>query len=591
MSDAGALPLRPYQLDMVRDVEARWAAGVQRVGGVLPTGGGKTVIFTHLARRAHESLGREAGQTLVIAHRTELISQAAAKLRAVAPNLRVGIVQGNANGTMAPVVVASVQTLANERRLRQLLRVRRVIVDEAHHAAATSYMKILRHFGCFEQGGAVAFGVTATMTRGDKRALGSVWQEVVVGPTIADMIGAGWLVRPRGLRIQVQGLDLARVKRTRGDYQADALGQALEDADAPRAIVKALREHAGDRPTIIFAPLVHTAGMIRDELRADGYTAELVHGGTPAEERRRVIEAFQQRRVQVLCNAMVFTEGTDLPLASCCVIARPTTHTGLYVQMVGRVLRPNPGKTDALVLDVVGASTKHGLIAPIELFGEGEEERQREPCGCWGDQKIACPCGRRLCTLECLCGGGRECGCSRVEEEVLDDGELVMETALGVDADAGAVESWGHGELVAEHVDLFHQSKTAWLRTYAGVFFIPAGERYLVVLPAYGGGYDVASIGKSSGSGWRWVRQGVESFSYACAWAEGDITPSEGLIASRGRSWRAARPTEKTLALAARMGIVVTPEMTGGEVSSRITVAIASRRIDAGLPAWMRGGS
>lgn len=567
---------------------------MQRLGATLPTGGGKTVVFTHLIKRAHEreESAAAAGQSLVLAHRTELVDQAVAKVRAVAPGLRCGIVKANANGTMAPVVVASVQTLANETRRRQLLRVRRIIVDEAHHGAAKSYMDILTHFGAFDpESGVKVLGVTATMSRGDKRALGSVWQEVIAGPSIADMIGEGWLVRPRGLRIRVQGLDLSRVKRTRGDYQADSLGQALEDADAPGAIVKAMREHAGDRPTIVFAPLVHTAEMIRDAARADGFTAELVHGGTPADERKRIVESFRRRETQILCNAMVFTEGTDLPLASCCVIARPTTHPGLYVQMVGRVLRPDIGKTDALVLDVVGASTKHGLHAHVELFGEGEsDEIERDPCGCgpWSDG-MACSCGRRRCVEECACGGGRGCGCPRPEgDDELDDGELTMESALGVDP--AMEESWRNGALVAEQVDLFHASKAAWLRTHAGVFFLPAGERYLAVLPCWEGGYNVASIGKYAGSGWRWLLpEPVESFSYATAWAEADVTPTEASIARKGRSWRGAKPTEKTAALARRWGVVVSPDMTGGEVSSRITVKMASHRIDAGLPAWMRG--
>lgn len=145
--------------------------------------------------------------------------------------------------------------------------------------------------------------------------------------------------------------------------------------------------------------------------------------------------------------------------------------------------------------------------------------------------------------------------------------------------------------MVAEQVDLFHASKSAWLRTTAGVFFLAAGDRYLAVLPTWGGGYNIASIGKFSGSGWRWLLpEPVESFSYATAWADADVTSPERLTAARGRSWRAARPTEKTLGLARRWGVTVSPDMTAGEVSSRITVKMASYRIDAGLPAWMRGG-
>lgn len=555
------LPLRDYQAACVDAVEGAWGRGMRRPAAVLPTGAGKTVVFAHLIRRGGWRRERFA-RALVLAHRTELIEQAARTLKSISPDLRVGIVKASRNETLADVIVGSVQTLATERRRRQLLDVGLVVVDEAHHATAATYRRVLEDLGCFagsgEGGAAVALGVTATMSRGDGGALGAIWQDVVYRESIADMIAAGWLVRPRGIRVKVDDLDLSQVKRVRGDYSESQLGEAIEASMAPEAIAKALREHAGDRPTLLFAPLVRTAEIIRDALRDAGFTAEVVSALTSPDERRRIVEDFRARRVQVLCNAMVFTEGTDLPLASCVVVARPTTHAGLYVQMVGRVLRPDQGKDDALVLDVVGASQKHALAAHVELFGEEPKpDRERDD----------------------------------LEEDDLDEGELTLAEGLGLRLDE---ESWANGPLKSVEVDLFHGSASAWLRTRAGVWFIPAGERYIAIIPGdpgQMGGYDVVEMHRYSIGRSAWVQRGVSELAYAMAWAEAAVTPSERSTALRERSWRARRPSVKQRDLAARYGVMISPDMHSGEVSSRISVELASRRIDHRLPAYVMAGA
>lgn len=556
-----------------------------------------TVVFAHLARRRllrarEEGLRPGATRVLVLAHRTELITQAASKIKSVAPDLRVGVVQAGRNETLSDVIVASVQTLAGERRRRMLTNVGMIIVDECHHSVAESYRKVLREFGALPvapgdpaaRGDAVAVGFTATMTRGDRAALGSVWQDVVFTRDYAFGVANGWLVRPKCVYVRVDDLDLSTVKQTRGDYQAADLGEAIETSMAPAAIVKAMREHAiledgSVRPTILFAPLVHTAELIRDALRAEGFTAEVVSAGTPADVRKCVLEDYAARRVQVLCNAMVFTEGTDLPLTSCIVVARPTRNRGLFIQMVGRGGRPAPGKTDMLVLDVVGASLRNSLTLPVELFGEGETVNEREPCDCpmWPDRE-ACRCGRR-CLKTCMCGGGAACGCPRPD---VVDGDLVGFEDIGIDLDD---PSWANGALVAEEVDLFHGSHSAWMRTNAGVWFLDCGERYLAIVRDGGGGLDVVSVGRESGS--RWVARGVGELSYAMAWAEGDLTSVERGLANREVKWRARKPSDAQKATARRWGVRVEDGMLSGEVSNRITVAAASWRIDPKLKPWM----
>src|SRR5689334_24848958 len=186
---------------------------------------------------------------------------------------------GTRNETQADVVIGSVQTLAGERRRNMISNVDMVIVDECHHATAPTYRAILQHYGAMAPGApgpwrpgdpAVALGVTATMVRGDRAALGQIWQDVVFTRDYAFGVANGWLVRPRCEYVRVDGLDLSKVKTSRGDYQAADLGEALEDSMAPEAIVKAMREHAilpdgSVRPTIAFTPLISTAEMLRDE--------------------------------------------------------------------------------------------------------------------------------------------------------------------------------------------------------------------------------------------------------------------------------------------------------------------------------------
>jgi superfamily II DNA or RNA helicase len=553
------LALRDYQREALVAVEAAWGRGMARPAVQLPTGVGKTVAFAHGAARWLAGVGR-GRRVLVCAHRSELIDQAAAKLRSVAPDLRVGIVKASANQTLADVVVASVPTLAGARRRAMISGVGMIVIDECHHATARSYVDILDHYGAFDER-AVAVGYTATMVRGDKAALGDVWQDVVYSRSIADMIAAGWLVRPRGTRVRVADLDLGGVKRSRGDYAEASLGDAIESSMAPEAVAKAVREHASGRPTLLFAPLVRTAEVFRDALIAEGFSAAVVSALTPGDERARLLEDFRCRRLQVLCNAMVFTEGTDLPLASCVVIARPTTNAGLYVQMVGRVLRPDVGKVDALVLDVVGASQRHALAAHVQLFGEESVQRaEREDAGTGED----------------------------VDEldSDLDTGELEMVSGLGLDLDD---PSWRNGPLVSEVVDLFHGSESAWMRTRAGVWFLAAGERYIALIPGERGGYDVVAMHRYQIGSSRWVVRGVEDLSYAMAWAEGDVSGAETMTARRERSWRAQRPSDKQRRLAQRYGIMITEGMHSGEVSARISVEMASARIDSRLPAYALG--
>jgi len=439
------------------------------------------------------------------------------------------------------------------------------VVDEAHHAAADSYIEVLKHFGCFESGGAVALGVTATMSRGDERALGDVWQEIVAVKDTAELIAEGFLVRPVGIRVRVEDLDLGRVRKVAGDFSAAGLGRAFEGSMAPKKIVEAMREHAADRQTILFAPLVDTAVVLRGASAAGGFTAEVVSAKTPKDERRAIIQAYRDGRVQVLCNAMVFTEGTDLPMTSCVVIARPTMNPALFVQMVGRGLRlwAAGGKTDCVVLDVVGATGRHRLAAPVEL---------------WGEEGVA------------LDDVGKVVDCT--DEEIEDDAEeqQTVDHLLGLDE-----PQYREGKLVTEVVDLFEGSDAGWLRTYAGVWCLAAPERYVAVLPRVDGGYGVVSVHRARRGDSAWVMERCSELSYAMAHAEGAITAVEREVMMLapgggkasfvpGFGWRSSSPRTE----ARRLNLPVPEGATPGEIRKLLAVAYASARIDSALPGWVR---
>jgi superfamily II DNA or RNA helicase len=547
------IKLRDYQIEAVAAAHRAHAQGVRRPAEVLATGAGKTVILAEVARTsAHGVAGGR--RVVVLAHREELVQQNAQKVRDVAPDLRVGIVQAGSNQVAAHVISASVQTLASPGRRAQIRDVGLVIVDEAHHAVARSYVDVLDHYGCMggaaSVAGARALGFTATMSRGDDKALGDIWQDIVYVKDTASLIADGHLVRPIAIRVRVEDLQLGKVRKQAGDYSAKGLGDAIEESMAPKKIVEALREHSADRQTLLFAPLVHTAEVIRDALREGGFTAELVHGGTPPEERRRHLDAYRRGAVQVLCNAMVFTEGTDLPMTGCVVIARPTMNPALFIQMVGRGLRLWPGKTNCIVLDVVGATNRHKLTVPVDLFGEESYDREDAEPKAFDFEQLA----------------------EDAEEQ------RIVDHALGLDA-----PQYRDGVLVSEIVDLFEGSDAGWLRTYAGVWFLATAANYAAVLPRVEGGYGVVLMDRVRAGVSSWVIEHVSELGYAMAHAEGAV---EG--ASRDAWGEGVNSRNYVLRRALGMGLPVDRSMSTGEVKKMITVGLASARIDTRLPAWVR---
>ncbi|WP_327703608.1 DEAD/DEAH box helicase [Streptomyces decoyicus] len=522
------LPLRDYQREAIDALHTGWQAGHTRLAVILPTGAGKTVAFSHLAAEAHV----RGVRTLVLAHREELIQQAAAKVRAVAPGLRVGIVKAERDEHhAADVVVASIQTLVSPKRRAAIRDVGLVIVDEAHHAAAPSYIEVLQHFGCWDR--TPAAGFTATMKREDG-GLAEVWEDVVYTRDILEMIADGHLVDVRGKAVQVDGLALDNVKTRAGDLQDGQLAQALDDSGAAAVVADAYREHAADRPGVIFTPTVATAQSMASVMNAGGIRTAAVWGDMPREERAATLKAYSTGDIQVLSNCMVLTEGFDAPWASCAVIARPTKSAALYIQMVGRVLRPWEGKCDALVLDVMGSSTRHKLASLVDLT----EREMEQP----------------------------------------EEGQTLAEAALKEVPEQtprllGSKVAW-------QDVNLFHQSEVRWLQTRGGVWFIPAGaERFFLVPGEEPQTYRIRLWDRQAGS--RTPNPDPEyPLEFAMRWAEIYAQRRAPYLARKAAGWRSGPASPKQLAACKRLGVSVPTGASAGDVSDLMDVAMASRQID-----------
>ena len=357
--------LRPYQREAVEAVLAARRRGVRRMVVCLPTGAGKTVIFSELSRVARR-------QVLVLAHREELLGQARAKLEAAMEGQRVVAIErgGERACSEARVLVCSIRSL-HEERLARVLRGRDVgliIYDECHHAAAEDNLRVLRQLGAFEEGwNGTLLGFTATTSRGDGKGLDKVFERIVYSRQLHEMIGDGYLAPLRGFRIATSA-DLTRLSAGGLDFREEELAEAVDIEERNVLVARSIQELARDRRTIAFCVTVNHARNLATALNILGVPAGMVHGEMPSEVRARVLADFRSGRIQVLTNVAVLTEGFDDPGTSCIAMARPTRSEGMYAQCVGRGTRLHPGKKDCLILDFVDASTL-SLCSLPSLFG------------------------------------------------------------------------------------------------------------------------------------------------------------------------------------------------------------------------------
>lgn len=541
------LKLRPYQREAIDSVWAAFNRGVMRPAVVSATGSGKTVMFSHMA---NEWIRTNHTKVLIIVDRDELAEQTRTQLKNVAPLLPVGIVKAERNEIVGnQVIIASAQTIARASRREQITGIGLVIADECHHAAAPSWHNILRHFGCLPGADFTDFtwqeaitptvGFTATLSHTNKNALAAVWQEVVFERDILEMIPE-YLADPVGIQVTIDGDPLSEVITRGGDFAPESLSAAMVTDDVVSAVVTTWIEEASDRPTFVYVPTIAATAVYRDAFVAAGVGVGVITGEQSETERALVLKRLREGDIQVVVNCMVLTYGIDEPCVSCIVLARPTKSQVLYVQIVGRGLRKHPGKTNCLVLDVVGAASEH-----------------------------------MLCTIADLT--------TRRVSRVLPGESLTQAVRREKAAGNPSLADYVVGK---RDVDLFHRSRTLWTQTNAGVWFIRTARHVWFLWPNDGGSYSVAWRNITS-TGGQFMREGLP-LDTAMSWAEQFALEEDAKIAERSAQWRRQSPSAKAVNLAMSLGLYseenpVPVQMKAGELSQLISVHTVSALLDGAL--------
>lgn len=360
------MELRPYQEEAKNAIFEQWENGTRRTLLVLPTGCGKTIVFAKVT----EDCVRHGNRVLVLAHRGELLDQAADKIRKTTGlGCAVEKAEESCQRSWFRIVVGSVQTLMREKRLNQFPEdyFNTIIVDEAHHCISDSYQRVLQHFP-----EANVLGVTATPDRGDMRNLGQYFESLAYEYTLPKAIKEGYLSPIKALTIPLK-IDISGVGVQAGDFKAGEIGTVLDPY--LEGIAAEMEKYCQDKKTVVFLPLVKTSQKFRDILNEHGFQAAEVNG--ESQDRAEILRDFESGKYNVLCNSMLLTEGWDCPSVDCIVVLRPTKVRSLYCQMVGRGTRLSPGKDHLLLLDFLWHTERHELCHPASLICESEEVAQK----------------------------------------------------------------------------------------------------------------------------------------------------------------------------------------------------------------------
>lgn len=546
------LDARDYQEKALTAIETAEREGVRRPLVVHPTGTGKTVTFSHaINRRA------DRGRALVLVHRKELADQAIKKLGIVAPELRTGLVKAASNQLDADIVVASVPTVSQDGRLAQLLAAHKdrpfgtIIADEAHHAPAPSWTKVLTAMGSFNPYGPLTIGFTATPER-DNKTLG-VWEKVVSFMSIREAMFRGFLCPILPAEVVETRMDMTKVGRgADGDLSSGGLGRELEASGAIDQMADAVLEHAQHRKGVAFLPTVRTSQLLAAELVKRGIVAEHLDGATPEDERDAILGRLKTGETSWVTNCAVLTEGFDEPTIDCVLVGRPTKFHGLYVQMIGRGTRNALGKKDLLIIDVVGASQRHELIGVVDLGLELDDKRKKregEP------ERQACP----------SCGGA-DCVRHRCQ--------LCHRFLPAEDVQAGMIRHETCQASGRAKVDVFGASRLAWLPV-GDAWVLGAGKDVMVMVP---NGIDVWSLAKYGENKLTVLHDEIPQ-----DWAMGigeDHAKAFLPLAQRGKAWRNLRMSDAQRGRLVREGL---PEKhlsrirTAGEATD-LMVRIQGRR-------------
>nr|BAR30185.1 helicase [uncultured Mediterranean phage uvMED] len=347
------MQLRDYQVEAINNVKKSFLNDAKSVLLTLPTGAGKTVIFSQITKLAKS----KGSNVLILVHRKELIDQAGDKLTKA--NVKYGIIAAGHKPIDSNVQVASVQTLIN--RLNNLWIPSIIIIDEAHHAVASSWQKVFNHYK-----DTLKLGVTATPMRMTGAGLGEVFDDLIVGSTIPELVELGHLAKHE-VYAPPNKLNLDKIRTIRGDFNKKEVEDELDKVDIVGDAVDNYRKLGQNKPAIAFCISVKHGQYVTNKFKQAGYTAELITGSMKSDDRKTLVDNFKTGKVQILVSIDVVSEGFDVENCSVAILLRPTQSEGLYIQQVGRVLRPEPNKT-AIVLDHVGNTKRHGFVDDVRDF-------------------------------------------------------------------------------------------------------------------------------------------------------------------------------------------------------------------------------
>ena len=360
------MQLRPYQQEAHDAIMNKWEGGADKLLLVLPTGTGKTIVFSAVTN----DCVKQGKRVLILAHRGELLEQAADKLqKSTGLGCAVEKAESSCFGSWFRVVVGSVQSLMRDTRLKKFPEdyFGAIVVDEAHHCISDSYQKVLQHFPR-----AKVLGVTATPDRGDMRDLGTYFEQIAYEYTLPKAIKEGFLCPIKALTIPLK-IDISNVGISAGDFKSEEIGTALDPY--LEQIAEEMKKYCLNRKTVVFLPLIKTSQKFKNILLEHGFAAAEVNGNS--EDRADVLKGFDEGKYNVLCNSMLLTEGWDCPSVDCIIVLRPTKIRSLYSQMVGRGTRLNPGKEHLLLLDFLWMTERHDLCHPASLICEDPEIAQK----------------------------------------------------------------------------------------------------------------------------------------------------------------------------------------------------------------------
>lgn len=541
------MKLRPYQqaaLDAIDD--HLLDRGRRAVLLVMPTGSGKTVVFARLPAL----LG--ARRTLVLAHRRELLDQAAAKLRATNPALQVEIEQAERSAHVAAqVIVASVATIGRKdsKRLARLRpdAIDLVIVDEAHHAPAAMYRRILD--ACTD---AWIVGVTATPERGDGQGLDDVFEAIAYDVTLPELVEQGYLAPIRAWRVDTE-TDLAGVKRRGGDFVEADLARVVDTDDRNALAVAAYEAYAAGKRAVVFCAGVQHAHHLAGAFSAAGHPAECVHGGMGKVRRAGVLRRFREGLCRVVTNCAVLTEGFDDPGIEAIVMARPTQSGALYRQCVGRGTRLHPGK-DYLALIDLADTTRHSIVGAATLYGVAREID---------------PDGEDLRTVA-------------QRAAVEDERELVQAAAdeerARIEAEEAKKRSWSVPLFEGARDEVRRYSRLCWVAINTDRWLLAVDRGLRLELTLEGEAYRVHGVDGARVFGgeveFRELREAVWA---ADKWVY-RARPDRARLLEHGAYWRALPASPRQVALLEKLRVRVPEAVTKGQAQELLDATFARRR-------------